>query len=102
MLRRVGAAAADSSSPGTGFDSLPAKHQGYDVVHSETLLIGVARIRDVETGPDGAVYLLLEHASGGQIVRLVPDELSTKQAPGGILGMVGLAHSGALWRLRLA
>ena len=38
-----------------------------------TLLAGIARIRDVETGADGAIYLLLEHASGGQIVRLVPE-----------------------------
>ena len=30
------------------------------------------RIRDVETGPDGHVYLLLEHADGARIVRLVP------------------------------
>ena len=30
------------------------------------------RIRDVEVGPDGFVYLLLEHATGGRIVRLVP------------------------------
>jgi glucose/arabinose dehydrogenase len=42
------------------------------VVHKETLLHGFGRIRDVETGPDGAVYLLIEHKSGGQIVRLVP------------------------------
>ncbi len=41
-------------------------------VHNEILLKNLARIRDVETGPDGAIYLLLEHASGGQIVRLVP------------------------------
>ncbi len=47
--------------------------EGEEVVHRETLLSGIARIRDVETGPDGAIYLLLEHASGGQIVRLVPD-----------------------------
>jgi glucose/arabinose dehydrogenase len=45
---------------------------GDRVVHRETLLTGLARIRDVETGPDGAIYLLLEHASGAQIVRLVP------------------------------
>jgi glucose/arabinose dehydrogenase len=32
----------------------------------------MARIRDVETGPDDAIYLLLEHASGGRIVRQVP------------------------------
>ncbi len=42
------------------------------LVRSEVLLKRLARIRDVETGPDGNVYLLLEHAGGGQIVRLVP------------------------------
>jgi glucose/arabinose dehydrogenase len=46
---------------------------GGRVVHTETLLDGIARIRDVETGPDGNIYLLLEHASGGRIVRLVPE-----------------------------
>ena len=40
--------------------------------HLEILLPDFARIRDIETGADGAIYLLLEHASGGQIVRLVP------------------------------
>ena len=42
------------------------------VVHVETLLTGLGRIRDVEVGPDGAVYLLLEHAAGGRIVKLLP------------------------------
>jgi glucose/arabinose dehydrogenase len=42
------------------------------LVHTETLLEGVARIRDVEVGAGGEIYLLLEHASGGQIVRMVP------------------------------
>ena len=46
--------------------------QGDKVVHQETLLKSLARIRDIESGPDGNIYLLLEHASGGQIVRLVP------------------------------
>lgn len=41
-------------------------------VHSEVLIKQLARIRDIETGPDGNVYLLLEHKDGGQIVRLVP------------------------------
>ena len=45
---------------------------GDAVVHTELLLDDLARIRDIETGPDGMIYLLLEHASGGQIVRLVP------------------------------
>jgi glucose/arabinose dehydrogenase len=41
--------------------------------HTELLLENLARIRDIEAGPDGTVYLLLEHESGSQIVRLVPE-----------------------------
>ena len=48
--------------------------EGDRVVHREVLLAGIGRIRDVETGPDGLVYLLLENAAGGRIVRLVPDD----------------------------
>jgi len=48
--------------------------EGDRVVHTETLLKGLARIRDVEVGPDGLIYLLLEHASGAKIVRLVPEQ----------------------------
>jgi glucose/arabinose dehydrogenase len=47
--------------------------EGDRVVHTETLLSGLARIRDVEVALDGTIYLLLEHSSGGQIVRLVPE-----------------------------
>jgi glucose/arabinose dehydrogenase len=43
-------------------------------VHRERLIEGLARIRDVEIGLNGELYLLLEHASGGRIVRLVPDD----------------------------
>jgi len=46
--------------------------KGDRVVHRETLLSGLGRIRDVEVGVDGIVYLLLEHKSGGRILRLVP------------------------------
>ena len=42
-------------------------------VHTETLLTDLARIRDIEMGPDGLVYLLLENGAGSQIVRLVPE-----------------------------
>ena len=42
------------------------------VVHTETLLRDLARFRDVETGPDGELYVLLEHATGGRIIRLLP------------------------------
>jgi aldose sugar dehydrogenase len=40
------------------------------VVSDEILLRGIGRIRDVATGPDGALYLVLN--SPDQIVRLVP------------------------------
>ena len=42
------------------------------VVHRETLLSNLARFRDIEIGPNGELFVLLEHNSGGQIVRLVP------------------------------
>ncbi len=41
-------------------------------VRTELLVEDLARIRDVEVDADGHVVLLLEHASGGQIVRMVP------------------------------
>ena len=46
--------------------------RGNRVVHTERLLAGVGRIRDVEVGNEGEVYLLLEHQAGGRIVRLTP------------------------------
>ena len=46
--------------------------KGDQVVHRELLLTGLGRIRDIAVGPDGLVYLLLEHASSGRIIRLVP------------------------------
>jgi glucose/arabinose dehydrogenase len=45
-----------------------------EVVHTEMLLEDLARLRDIETGPSGEIYVLLEHAMGGQIIRLVPSE----------------------------
>ncbi|MDA1073690.1 MAG: PQQ-dependent sugar dehydrogenase [Proteobacteria bacterium] len=46
--------------------------EGNRVVHTETLLSNLARFRDVEIAPDGSILVLLEHNSGGQILRLVP------------------------------
>jgi hypothetical protein len=37
------------------------------------LLKDLARFRDIEVGPQGEIYLLLENAAGSRIVRLVPD-----------------------------
>ncbi len=40
----------------------------------ETVIEDLARIRDVEVGPDGDLLLLLEHAAGAKIVRVTPKE----------------------------
>jgi aldose sugar dehydrogenase len=45
---------------------------GTRVEHRETLLAGLGRIRDIEADSAGRIYLLLENAAGGRIVRLVP------------------------------
>jgi glucose/arabinose dehydrogenase len=42
------------------------------LVKRETLVEGLGRIRDIEMGVDGNIYLLLENNSGGRIIRLVP------------------------------
>ncbi|MBT8219029.1 MAG: PQQ-dependent sugar dehydrogenase, partial [Bacteroidia bacterium] len=46
--------------------------EGNEVIHEEILIKDLARIRDIEIGYDGYIYLLLEHRSGGQLVRLIP------------------------------
>jgi glucose/arabinose dehydrogenase len=48
--------------------------EGDRVVGTETLLAGLGRIRDIEVGADGTVYLLLEHASEARVLRLVPEK----------------------------
>jgi glucose/arabinose dehydrogenase len=45
---------------------------GTVLTKQETLIKDLARIRDVEIGYDGLVYLLLETQSGSSIVRLAP------------------------------
>ena len=44
------------------------------VVHQEILFKGYGRIRDVRTGPDGAVYVLFNNP--GELVRLAPAGVS--------------------------
>jgi len=41
-------------------------------VYKEVLIDNLARIRDVEVGPAGEIYLLLAHTSGGKIVKVTP------------------------------
>ena len=43
--------------------------EGREVVHEEVVYQGKSRVRDVQTGPDGAVYLAVEKP--GRILRLV-------------------------------
>lgn len=45
---------------------------GDQVVKKETLISRLARFRDIEMGPDGTIFVLLEHTKGSQVVRLVP------------------------------
>jgi len=43
------------------------------VVHTEVLLRDLARFRDLQVGPRGEIYALLENAAGSRIVRIVAD-----------------------------
>ena len=45
---------------------------GDEIIEQEKLLTQFGRIRDVEIGFDGLIYILLEHGRAGSIVRLVP------------------------------
>jgi aldose sugar dehydrogenase len=49
--------------------------EGSEVVHEELLLPGELRIRDVRQGPDGYIYLAVDHRAGNltPIVRLEPE-----------------------------
>ena len=50
---------------------------GKQLLHRETLIKGLARIRDVEIGFDGLVYLLLENKAGSTLVKLTPQDKQT-------------------------
>jgi glucose/arabinose dehydrogenase len=47
---------------------------GQRVVNEETLVRGMGRIRDIRQGPDGDIYLAIDHRGGDAtpIVRLEP------------------------------
>ncbi len=42
------------------------------LIEKETLVTQLGRIRDIEMGADGLVYIALEHGDTGSLVRLVP------------------------------
>jgi glucose/arabinose dehydrogenase len=43
------------------------------LVEQEKLITDFGRIRDVEMGDDGFVYIVIEHNEAGSLWRLVPD-----------------------------
>ena len=47
--------------------------EGDRVIEQEILLDDLARVKDVEVGNEGEVYLLLESAEGSKVVRLAPE-----------------------------
>ncbi len=49
------------------------KFQDALLIDRETIINQLARVRDIEQGPQGEIYLLLEHKSGGQILQVIPD-----------------------------
>jgi glucose/arabinose dehydrogenase len=53
-------------------DLLRLEVKDNQVVHTEVLLEDLARFRDIETGPNGEIYILLEHKTESQIIQLVP------------------------------
>jgi glucose/arabinose dehydrogenase len=55
-------------------DLLRLAVNGEAVTRAETLLEDIARIRDVEVDASGAVLVLLEHDTGGAILRMRRDE----------------------------
>ena len=44
-------------------------------IEQEILLDDFARVRDIESGVDGEIFLLLEHIEGSQIARLIPESV---------------------------
>ncbi|HRQ05328.1 MAG TPA: PQQ-dependent sugar dehydrogenase [Nitrosomonas halophila] len=55
---------------------------GERIVQEEQLLKNYARIRDVEQGPDGALYLLTDEVNG-KLIKLVPKALEAAPQSGG-------------------
>jgi len=51
-------------------DLMRLKMKDSAVIETEVLLENLARFRDIEQAPDGALYLLLENKAGSQVIRL--------------------------------
>lgn len=60
-----------------GSDLYRFRMQDGAVAERETVIDDLARIRDIEVGPRGRIFILLEHEAGSLIVRMDPAESST-------------------------
>ena len=60
-----------------GSDIYRFRMQDGAVAERETVIEDLARIRDIEVGPQGNIFILLEHEAGSLIVRMDPAESST-------------------------
>ena len=60
-----------------GSDLYRFRMQDGAVAERETVIEDLARIRDIEVGPSGRIFILLEHEAGSLIVRMDPAESST-------------------------
>jgi glucose/arabinose dehydrogenase len=52
---------------------------GNRVIEQEILLDDFARVRDIESGVDGEIYLLLENGAGSKIARLMPEPVEINE-----------------------
>ncbi|MFT4749338.1 MAG: glucose/arabinose dehydrogenase, partial [Pseudohongiellaceae bacterium] len=52
---------------------------GNRVIEQEILLDDFARVRDIESGIDGEIYLLLENGAGSKIARLMPEPVEINE-----------------------
>ena len=51
----------------------PSVDRPGQIAQEETLAFGIGRVRDVRQGPDGYIYLAIEHRGApSQVVRLEP------------------------------
>ena len=48
-------------------------------IEQEILLDDFARVRDIESGVDGEIYLLLENGEGSKIARLMPEPVEINE-----------------------
>jgi glucose/arabinose dehydrogenase len=49
------------------------------VIEQEILLDDFGRVRDIESGVDGEIYLLIENGAGSKIARLMPESVEASE-----------------------